>query len=571
MLERHRTYISIFRAFSRVNAKLKQGTQNQMLVAQPAKLQKMIEFGKNPRWLHQDVKIGNRTIQQALNMFQMHELAKQSFYNTKFDIQTPHIDRFCNECSIRLGVENFKRFVEFNEHQVKSLKKLTNFEKYIPICFKIFNNDAFLVKLLAMCNLKKISRKNLYENITHTNLDSDDTLQIYKLIPNEKLIFDSYKNFDELLSNDERSEKDEKSEKFGNDEKSGNEENKEDEENENIDEELSEIAQKKFIIDSIITIHQIPSDPPKRTNWVYFQLESGIDDMLTEEGVMSTFNKLGIETCQNLLVFKPQYQSQRAPIQTKRISSQELKDSLSEDIDFSRLAILARSNSSTPSKRPEVEDEALSGNFSSHSSELEKDAKKFEDMIKFCSKVNNRSRAYGFAEFETFEEKEKLLRNVYRLFGIEYQKAFLVVDDADNKKIIQLNNIPWNLNPKNFAGWLNEISKNNGHSMKFGYEPGLENFLSDSSYFYLKMNSFPEALTIMQIINASDYANKKINAWFKRGCGRYVNGILIDNYISPNMEKNHKVHIERRTKLKEAYVKRIGNCLYQSYDMPSMR
>lgn len=557
MLKALRISTSIFRNFSQATPRVNYNDTDNNLVAQPAKLQKKIHFSSNPRWLHQDVKVGSKTIAPEVDRTQVLELARQSFANTRHNLPSPHLSRFCNECITRLGIENFKRFVDFNEHKVSNMKTMKCFEKHLPICLRIFNQDAFLLRLLAMCNLKAINKDAVSKILAREALETDDKkndddLRIYKLLPKEEPIFDSYINLEEKSLHIQDNQENQNNEKEIN--------------SEIQPEEIQAFSEKKYIIDSIITYHQLPTNQSKKSNWVYFQLESGQDDMLTEESVKSCFNKVKISSCQNMLLFKPQTPIQRFKIPSIRITTEDLKQSLCQEIDYSRLATLARSNKLSPAKQSLHDDESLTGDFSSLTSELEQSVKKFEEMIKFCSKVNARSRAYGFAEFENYEEKEKLLNNAYRLFGIEFDRAFLVIDDADNKKTIQLNNMPWNSNPAHFGDWLNNLGSYTPTPMKFTFEDGLENFLSDANYYYLEMNSFTEALTMIQFINSTDFSEKKIQAAFKRGCGRFVNGKLIENYISSNIERQQRVHIERRTRNKEAYLKRIANCLYQNYD-----
>ena len=95
--------------------------------------------------------------------------------------------------------------------------------------------------------------------------------------------------------------------------------------------------------------------------------------------------------------------------------------------------------------------------------------------------------------------------------------------------------------------------------MEFTIDSQFKNYLSDASYVLLTTNSFQEALDMFEVINKSEYNGRKIYAEFRRGCGRFISGNILENYYSAAREEREKAHIDRRTKQKEAWTKKLSN------------
>ena len=165
MLKVLRNPTSIYRNFSKAASQANYEMAGMSLVAQPAKLQKKIHFKGNPRWLHQDVKVGSKTVSPEIDGIHILELAKQCYSNSYDQFASRKIDHFCNECITRLGIDIFKQFVEFNQHRAPYLKESKDFEKHLPTCLRILNQDAFLLRLLAMCNIKAINKNSVLSNL----------------------------------------------------------------------------------------------------------------------------------------------------------------------------------------------------------------------------------------------------------------------------------------------------------------------------------------------------------------------------------------------------------------------
>ena len=97
--------------------------------------------------------------------------------------------------------------------------------------------------------------------------------------------------------------------------------------------------------------------------------------------------------------------------------------------------------------------------------------------------------------------------------------------------------------------------------MVFDLDSQFSNYLSDASYVFITTNSFQEALELFNLINKYEYENRKIYAEFRRGCGKFISGQIVENYYSATREEKEKekAHIERRTKQKEAWAKKNNN------------
>lgn len=509
------------------------------LVANPAKLQKTIILPNIPRWLHQDVKIQNRKHEGIMDDERIAELSKQAYSNTQIMPSNQSIVFFCNEFISRLGLNNFKNFIQFHEFHQSSFTYLQNYQQYLKTCYKLFEYDSFLLNSLVMCDFRKINKDSIARAIfdgdeSETKTESQ-TAYILKMVPDPRPIFDDYENLidkkipSELVVEDE-----------------------------NCTMPKPEIHQRNLVLDSILTLNQLPSKSKKTSNWIYFHIECGTDDLLNENSLKKAFKSINVHSVKDLKLFNVNKLQRKVEFVTTKITSEEIKKSLSEEIDLQRLSILAKTNRMSAKKRPEEMDKELTGDFSTNTSEIEKNLKNLEKLVAFSSKANVRNRGYGFIELNDYETKQMILKESYRLFGLEIEKSFLVIDDADKKKTIQLNNVPWNLSPSFICEWVNNYSKQKGTKFMFGIDKSLENFLSDASYVYVKTNSFLEAYEFLQLFNLSEFYDKTIYADFKRGCGRYVDGCYFENFISPYHEEQQRNHIQGRTRRKEEYIKKYS-------------
>jgi hypothetical protein len=190
-----------------------------------------------------------------------------------------------------------------------------------------------------------------------------------------------------------------------------------------------------------MTITQKKSDRVDKSNWVYIQVDMGRDDMLTTQNVLKTLEYIKITSINNIKLFHNNPIVQDADNLEIDNTSKEI-ETLSKEMDIQKISELAKSSRTSVIKQPGNEDEVLTGELSTNSSEIEKDSRRFNEMIKFASRVNPKNRAYGFVELENYQKKQNALNVYFRLFGIEMDKALLVIEDADLKKTLRVSNLP---------------------------------------------------------------------------------------------------------------------------------
>lgn len=544
MLKAIRISSSILRNFSSV----------QQLVAQPKKLQKKITVSRSIRWLHKDVKVGKKKGQTILSEEDIEILSHRSMSSTLGNSSLDSLQNFCTAFINRLGPETFQTFISKHEFTVTKLAYLPHYKAYLKSCFKFFKNDAHLLRLMSFCDFRQLNSDTIPKLVGEETFDNEHKIEhqsyyYLKMMPKPQWVFDDYLNickvsmvagnnlFPKYLSDSDIPETDMENKpapvSF-----------------------LRKTQDKKPVIDRIITFTQTSSQVNPKTNWIYIQVDMAKDEMLNKKNIEKTLEKIGIKSIRDMKLFHNEPVEKQDDLLDIDNTLKNIDISLCKEMDVNKVSELAKSSRSSVLKLAANEDEVLTGELSTNSSEHDRDTKRFNDMIKFASRQAPKSKAYGFVELDSHDCKEQSLREVFRLFGIEMEKALLVLENADIKRTLRVSNLPWNLDPSYFVNWLNEVSRKANLNMQFNLDPQFKGFLSDASYVFITANSFTEALKLFEAINTYDYKGRKVFAEFRRGCGRYISGTLNEDYYSAAREEREKAHIDRRTKLKEAWVKR---------------
>ena len=178
----------------------------------------------------------------------------------------------------------------------------------------------------------------------------------------------------------------------------------------------------------------------------------GRDDLLGEKAIIKTLDCFGINGIKLMRLFHNAPQVDEKDLFEIDNTLHNIDISLSKEMNIQNISELSKSSRTNIIKQPGNDDENLSGEqLSTNSSEMDKDSKRFTEMIKLSSRMNPKNKAYGFIEFENSEEKKRTLNNYFRLFGIEMEKALLIIEDADIKRTIIVSNLPWNLDPMRFV------------------------------------------------------------------------------------------------------------------------
>lgn len=542
MLKALRIPSQLLRSFSNI----------QPLTAKPKKLQKILHVDRSIRWMHKDVKLSKKTPPRTLSEKELEVLAHRAVSSTLGNSTIDCLQNFCTEFVNRLGSEKFQSFIMKHELVLSKLIYLPHYKAYFKSCEKILKNDMYLLELLSHCDFRQLNTDSIPKLIQEENFDSEHQIEhrsryYIDMMPRPRWVFDDYLNAIDPVP----MQTTQFTPVYLSESDIPNSEN--DSENKTI-RSLKSVNQKP-VIDRIITFTQKRNNRIEPSNWIYLQVDMGRDEMLGEELITKTLNSIGVTSVLNSKLFHniPPVKDEDLDLDT---ALQSIDITIAEDIDVPKVSELAKSSRKSVLKNPGIEDEALTGGLSTNSSELDKDSKRINEVIKFASRANPKNKAYGFVELESFKSKQSTLNVYFRLFGIEMAKALLVIEDADIKTTLRVSNLPWNLDPSRFVDWINNLASQSQLPMEFNVDTQFKNYLSDASYIFITMNSFKEALQMFEIINKHEYAGRKVYAEFRRGCGRFISGEIVENHHSASREEREKAHIDRRTKQKEAWAKR---------------
>ena len=348
------------------------------------------------------------------------------------------LQNFCSEFVNRLGPESFQSFISKHEGTLTKLIYTPHYKAYLKSCFKFFKQDIHLLTLLTYCDFRQLNSDSIPKLIREESFDSEHQIehrsQYYmKVMPKPVWVFDDYSAYYEAPSM--------KANQFTPIYLSESDIPHLDTDSEPKNVNILKKKEKKPVIDRIMTITQKKSDRVDKSNWVYIQVDMGRDDMLTTQNVLKTLEYIKITSINNIKLFHNNPIVQDADNLEIDNTSKEI-ETLSKEMDIQKISELAKSSRTSVIKQPGNEDEVLTGELSTNSSEIEKDSRRFNEMIKFASRVNPKNRAYGFVELENYQKKQNALNVYFRLFGIEMDKALLVIEDADLKKTLRVSNLP---------------------------------------------------------------------------------------------------------------------------------
>lgn len=278
----------------------------------------------------------------------------------------------------------------------------------------------------------------------------------------------------------------------------------------------------------LMIFNQIAYDSEKnaKTNWVYVQLETGYDDLLREESIKKIMKSIGIYSLKNIQIFQKESFIQK----NDETQIEDIKNKIKERKNTKNKSIVFGENKiSKVNKKKAVNDDS---NDLPHS---------MDPKLKPKNKIFKLNESYGFIEFLTKEDKEIALDPNYHIFGIDLFGATMITDDADVKKVIKISNIGQKFDANKFQKWINDFlaSKKCGH-IKFTIK--LENIhsINHTSFIYLKLQTFKDALTIKNLMDKAEFDSLKLNVSFKRGTGTWINGIyeeqIFESVVTDNLE-----------------------------------
>ena len=521
-------------------------------------LEKRIEVSKNVKWLHKDVKLSQKKIPKELSEEKLEVMAHRAVSSTLGNSTLDNLQNFCTEFVSRLGPECFQSFIARHEATLGRLIYIPHYKAYLKSCARMFKNDFHLLGLLSLCDFRQLNSDSIPKLIREENFDSEHQIehrsQYYlRVMPKPSWVFDDYlsvivepvmvrmsnlvpvylseSDIPHMVTDRDYPFLDNHSK-------------------------LLKTPTKKLVIDRIMTFTQKRGEVKDKSLWVYLQVDLGRDELLEKKNVLKTLEKIGVAGVKSTKLFHNDPPVQELGLNELDNDLHSIDISIVKEMNIQNISELSKNSRSSVIKQPGNSDEILTGEISTNSSELDKDRERFDEMIKFSSRVNPKNKAYGFVELTSLEDKQLALNEYFRLFGIGMEKALLIIEDADIKKTLRVSNLPWNLDPSRFLDWINTIAKENQMSIGFEIDAQFKQFLSDASYVFITLNSFKEAMQMFELINTYEYSGRKIYAEFRRGCGRFISGEILENYFSASREEREKAHIDRRTKQKEAWVKK---------------
>ena len=486
------------------------------------------------------------------------------------------LQNFCMGFVQRLGQDDFLRFVVKHEATLPRLHYTNHYKAYLKSCLKTFKNDEYLLTLLSYCDLRQLTSAQIPKLIHEDTFDSEHRsahrMNYYtELIPDYRYLFNEYTDKQPQFKNEALPITPDAPllEYIQNDSDLPNLDGLSTDRGYNTD--LQRIRTNPKSLEDFITKRQGHVEKPAYdrimvfkqntlvakapSNWIYTQVDMGGDELLTEENVKRSMHNIGIKQIKNVKIFHQKV----TPEEDSSDSGFSLKESQitldASEVDVSKLAELSEANKLTKHlKHPGESDEKLTG-LTTNSSEIEKDTRRIKDIFKLASSMPTKSSAYAFVEFPDYETKMQALKPQFRLFGMEMQGALLVTEDADIKRTLRISNLPWNLDPVNFMKFLNNVCRLSLPGFQFKMDGNYEGFVSDASYVFVVLNSFLDAFKLFEVLDTKHYNHRLIKADFRRGCARYVAGDLVENYHSAAWIEKEKEHIDRRSRLKQAFVK----------------
>lgn len=528
------------------------------LVASPKKLAKCIEVPKSAAFLHKDVKLRRSKNFTAPSEQLLSELCERVVRSTTEGAAATSLQNFYYAFLERQGADQFRRFIERHEGKFPTLVYKAHFMDYLRSCSRVLKHDPQLLALFAACDWKQLSLEAIPKTITEDDFESErrDEQRLENCraqLPAPNFLFSLYSD----ISADEddtatitkpqfiQNEADIPLSSFsqGSDEQdsSGRQERS-----------LAEFLKRQApaqdqrpVMDSILILREIGRPQSTPSNFLYFQLESGDDSLLTRANVLKAFKTAGAKDIVEVYIMNKQI---TVADEQPDLDSFLEEARLTGSVDQEKLVDLSETTQrdSIFRNKQVLQDEALTG-LSTASSEIEKDTSRIKGIYRFANSVPQRNRCYGFVEFRKAESKQDLLKTNYRLFGVELNGGLMATEDADMKRTLKVGNLPWGMSPPHFASYLNTLLRANGEGMSFDCPENFSLSLSDASYLYLELNDFHTAFRLCRLLNTETYRGRPLQVDFKRGCAKYLHGKMVENYSSTQQREQQKAHISQRT------------------------
>lgn len=486
------------------------------------------------------------------------ELCEQVVRSTREGAAASSLQNFYYAFLERQGADQFRRFVERHESKFPMLVYKAHFMDYLRTCSRVLKHDPQLLALFAACDWKQLSLESIPKAITEDDFEAErrDELRLESCreqLPAPSFLFNIYSDLSaeeddtatiakpQFIQNEADFPLSSMSQGSDEQDSSGRQER-------SLAEFLkrqSPVQDQRLVMDNILVLREIGTSHSTSSNFVYFQLESGDDGLLTKANVLKALKTAGAKDIVEVYIMNKQL---TVADETPDIDSFLEEAQLTSSVDQEKLVDLSETTQrdSIFRNKQALQDEALTG-LSTASSEIEKDTSRIKGIYRFANSVPQRNRCYGFVEFRKAESKVDLLATNYRLFGLELNGGLVATEDADMKRTLKVGNLPWGLNPSNFVTFLNTLLRANGETVNFTCPEPHMNSLSDASYLYLELNDFHTAFRLCRLLNTETYRGRPLQVDFKRGCAKFLRGKMVENYSSVQQREQQRVHISQRT------------------------
>ncbi|CAG9329058.1 unnamed protein product [Blepharisma stoltei] len=505
------------------------------LVSDPKKLKGMVGVSSNTEFLHKDAIVSVQPKLRNSNDFG-YEYYGQIFFNNRFGTEDSECLHSLREYFLtQFGVQEFKEFLERNELLKDTLLKKEQYKSYFSEIALKFNYDRNLLKLVSDCNIHELVVSNFSE-IFNGKENSQEDIYVGKfwtqkaIGSNENYVFNYFPLEDADHFDNDSDKKEFKMFSISNEYPQVIEEERTEEPEEakestdksaivfDLDEESSEdtisytndkemphdpLSEMKsqipidifefFIKNKVIVFSQEKSSKNPVTNWVYVQLETGNDDLLTIETVERAMKSCGVRSTKRIEIFNGTNKRKQKIVESEVMN--KIKAS-------NRNIVLGQKPELFPAKILPKQ-------------EIPKEQAKI--------KIFQSPKAYAFIELNEISDKMKVLNPHFRIFGVNMFGSLLLVDDADIKFTIVVRNVDIT-DQDMFEAKFNEELLNNKSDVQIrGYQ--IYNYFNGKmNQILLRLKTFEDAFEVANIMNNKTLRGKKITVDFRRGCGIWDSG-----------------------------------------------
>lgn len=278
----------------------------------------------------------------------------------------------------------------------------------------------------------------------------------------------------------------------------------------------------------------------QRSNWVYMMdLPYEVDEKKFEKSVSESLK--GIGKIKNIVIqqYQDSYIEKQENLQFETDPKENFTNFISQNYDSFSKQGMERSVLFEDSIR-------LDQNILKTLKEDKKPSKKQKtkaELNKSCALI----------EFESYEQKEKLLDPQLRVFGLYVDESCVRVEDADNKYLINVSNIPFGFKTQNLVDIFNkEFEKHN--IPKFSLTWSYSNKIIINGSIAFGFEEFNQALKACEILKGLSINDHTIKTSFFYGNLRYNNG----EYIEDILFKSFVLSETKQKKTTEAEISSIN-------------